>query len=141
LPNVVLKYESDASGLSCLYLIDWLEVERIKTHRINITDTIQHNIINTVYLCHLNHLKTCHTSTKISCHPASWLLRLQPLTQRAFVRGIAEFLVYLITCGLRTHLCLMGGPDCRDWVFPSLGLVGAPAGVGGGKSPGMSSWG
>lgn len=30
LPNILLKYESDASGFAYLYLIDWLETELIK---------------------------------------------------------------------------------------------------------------
>lgn len=34
-----------------------------------------------------------------------------------------EFLMYLITCELRLHLCLMSKPDSKGWVILSLRLV------------------
>lgn len=64
-PNIVLKYESDASGFAYLYLIDWLEIELIKKCRINTIDTVQLDITGTVYLCWLSHLKTCHTKDSV----------------------------------------------------------------------------
>lgn len=38
-------------------------------------------------------------------------------------RVLVQFLMYLITCEFSLHLSLMSGPDSRDWVFLSLGLV------------------
>lgn len=82
-----------------------------------------HNIISRAQLSWFCQLKTCHTNTKISHHTTSFLLKFLPLTQHVFGWGISRVFVYLITCELRLHLCLMSEPDSKDWVILSLRLV------------------
>lgn len=82
-----------------------------------------HNIISRAQLSWFCQLKTCHTNTKISHDTTSFLLKFLPLTQHVFGWGISRVFVYLITCELRLHLCLMSEPDSKDWVILSLRLV------------------
>lgn len=99
-------------------------MEPVKKHRIDIIDTVQHDIITTVHFMLVKPLESLSTHPPKSAATLHLgFLNYSPSHNKYLWEISDVLLVYLITCGLRQHLCLMDGPDIGDWVFPSLGLA------------------